>query len=266
MNYLQNKRVLLTGASSGIGKEMTRLLIQKYGASVIGIGRNEGKLRALQEELGEKFSYQVMDVSVKKNWENLAQKLKMEGAGIDLLINNAGIFPQFERVENMTSEQIQAVMNVNFYASVYAVEAFLSVLGKEGGIVNICSSGALCTVVGTSAYSASKSAMKGYTEALALEERERYVGLIFPGTTATELFRNDENTKNSALDLVAMPATKMAKKILKKIAKKRKRAVVGWDAKAMNLTAKLAPVWGLRIICSVMRLSKSKVFGRVFKK
>ncbi len=266
MNYLQNKRVLLTGASSGIGKEMSKLLIQKYGASVIGIGRNEDKLRALQEELGEKFSYQVMDVSVKENWGNLAQKLKTEGAGIDLLINNAGIFPQFERVENMTSEQIQAVMNVNFYASVYAVEALLSVLGRKGGIVNICSSGALCTVVGTSAYSASKSAMKGYTEALALEERERYVGLIFPGTTATELFRNDENTKNSALDLVAMPAQKMAKKILKKIAKKRKRAVVGWDAKAMNLTAKLAPVWGLRIICAVMRLSKSKVFGRVFKK
>ena len=108
--------------------------------------------------------------------------------------------------------------------------------------------------------------MKSYTEALALEERERYVGLIFPGTTSTELFRNDENTKNSALDLVAMSATKMARKILKKIDKKRKRAVVGWDAKAMNFTAKLAPVWGLRVICWVMRASKSKVFERVVKK
>ena len=142
----------------------------------------------------------------------------------------------------------------------------LGLLGDKGGIVNICSSGALCTVMGTSAYSASKAAMKSYTEALALEERERYVGLIFPGTTSTELFRNDENTKNSALDLVAMSATKMARKILKKIDKKRKRAVVGWDAKAMNFTAKLAPVWGLRVICWVMRASKSKVFERVVKK
>ena len=265
MNYLQNKRILLTGASSGIGKEMTKMLVNKYGASVIGIGRNEDKLRILKEELGDKFTYYAMDVSVKENWKNLAKTLETEGAGIDLLINNAGVFPQFECVENMTSEQIQSVMNVNFYASVYGIETLLNFLGEEGGIVNICSSGALCTVVGTSAYSASKSALKAYTEALMLEERKRYVGIIFPGTTATELFRNDENTKNSALDLVAMSATKMAEKILKKIAKKCKRAVVGWDAKAMNLTAKLAPVWGLRIICWVMRVSKSKVFDRVFK-
>lgn len=227
MNYLQNKRIVLTGASSGIGREMTKLLLSKYGATVIGIGRNEEKLRSLKAELGDKFSYYAMDVSVKENWQNFAQKLKMEGVGIDLLINNAGVFPQFERAEDITSEQIQAVMSVNFYASVYGIERLLDLLGKEGGIVNICSSGALCTVVGTSAYSASKSAMKGYTEALMLEESERYVGLIFPGTTATELFRNDENTKNSALDLVAMPSSKMAKKILKKIARKRKRAVVG---------------------------------------
>ena len=66
--------------------------------------------------------------------------------------------------------------------------------------------------------------------------------------------------------LVAMSAEKMSKKILKKIDKKRKRAVVGLDAKAMNLLAKLAPVWGLSLIAWVMKSSKSKVFDRVFKK
>ena len=265
MGYLKGKKILLTGASSGIGREMAKQLVLRYGASVIGIGRNEEKLQALQAELGERFSYCAMDVSVKENWISLAQKLKTEGAGIDLLINNAGMFPQFTRVEDMTSEQISQVMDVNFYACVYSVETLKELLGTQGGIVNICSSGALCTVVGTSAYSASKSAMKGFTEALILEEKGRYVGLIFPGTTATELFRNDDNTKNSALDLVAIPANKMAKKILRKIDKKRKRAVVGLDAKAMNLLAKLAPVWGLSLIAWVMRASKSKVFSRVFK-
>ena len=147
----------------------------------------------------------------------------------------------------------------------YGVETLMPLLGEKGGIVNICSSSALCSVVGTSAYSASKSAMKGFTECLIMEERNRYVGIIYPGTTSTELFRNDENTKNSALDIVAMKPQKMAKKILKKIAKRKKRAIVGWDAKAMNFTAKLAPVWGLKVICWVMRKSKSKVFERVFK-
>ena len=100
-----------------------------------------------------------------------------------------------------------------------------------------------------------------------MEERgKRYVGIFFPGTTATDLFRNDENTKNSALHLVAMPAEKMAKKIAKRIVKKRKRSIVGWDAKLMNLTAKLMPVLGLRIICWVMKSSRSKVFSQVFKR
>ena len=118
MGYLKGKKILLTGASSGIGREMAKQLVLRYGASVIGIGRNEEKLQALQAELGERFSYCAMDVSVKENWISLAQKLKTEGAGIDLLINNAGMFPQFTRVEDMTSEQISQVMDVNFYACV----------------------------------------------------------------------------------------------------------------------------------------------------
>ena len=132
-------------------------------------------------------------------------------------------------------------------------------------IVNVASSAALCTVVGTGAYSASKAALKAYTEALALEEKgKKYVGLMCPGTTATDLFRADENTQNSALDILAMPASKMAKKIARKILKKRRRAVLGWDAKMMNFTAKLMPMKGLFLIRWVMKISKSKVFINVF--
>ena len=185
-------------------------------------------------------------------------------AGIDFLINNAGIFPQFERVENLTSEQVQEVMSVNFYASVYGIESMLGLLGDKGGIVNICSSGALCTIMGTSAYSASKAAMKSYTEALALDKKDNYIGIIYPGTTKTDLFRNDQQTENSALDKIAMPASKMAKKILRKIRKRKKRAIVGWDAKLMNIVAKIAPVKGLFLIRYAMKKSKSKVFKNVF--
>ena len=97
------------------------------------------------------------------------------------------------------------------------------------------------------------------------EKGKKYIGIIYPGTTATELFRNDEHTKNSALDRIAMPAEKMAKKIVRVILKKKKRAVLGWDAKAMNFTAKLMPVKGLFLIRGVMKASKSKVFTEVFK-
>lgn len=272
LNWLRGKYVVLTGASGGIGRQLCKILIVKYGANVIGIGRSEEKMRSLKEELaqnGDKFSYDLFDMSERDNWQSFALKLKNENVTPILLINNAGAFPTFNKTLNTPVETMERIIKINYLSAVYAIDTLKDIVKGEGknkpAIVNIASSAALCTVAGTAAYSASKGALKGYTEALQMEEKgKKYVGIIYPGTTATELFRADENTKNSALDLIAMPAEKMAKKIARKIYKKRKRAVVGWDAKLMNFTAKLMPVKGLSLICGVMKASKSKVFTNVF--
>lgn len=271
-NWIFEQYVIVSGASSGIGKQLCRLFIEKYGAKVIGIGRNEEKMRALKKELGdnqEKFSYHLFDVSDKNGWLTLKEHLTENGIRPVLLVNNAGMFIPFNKITQTPTEEIDKVLSVNFRSVTYAVENISPILQGNGkhlpSVVNVASSAALCTVVGTGAYSASKAALKAYTEALALEEKGRkYIGLICPGTTATDLFRADENTKNSALDILAMPASKMAKKIAKKILKKRRRAVLGWDAKLMNLTAKIMPVKGLFLIRWVMKASKSKVFSNVF--
>lgn len=271
-NWLRGKYVVLTGASGGIGRQLCKILIVKYGANVIGIGRSEEKMRSLKEELaqnGDKFSYDLFDVSERENWQSFCLRLELENVTPILLINNAGAFPTFNKTLNTPVETMERIIKINYLSAVYAIDTLKDIIKGEGknkpAIVNIASSAALCTVAGTAAYSASKGALKGYTEALQMEEKgKKYVGIIYPGTTATELFRADENTKNSALDLIAMPAEKMAKKIARKIYKKRKRAVVGWDAKLMNLTAKLMPVKGLSLICGVMKASKSKVFTNVF--
>lgn len=271
-NWLKNEYVVLSGASGGIGRELCKILIEKYDARVIGIGRNEEKMRSLSQELGEKaenFSYYLFDVSEKSGWENLKQELIAKEISPKLLINNAGAFPAFIKAMDTPFEISQRILRVNYFSILHAVNALSPIL-KDGekdraGIVNISSSAALCTVVGTSAYSASKAAVKAYTEALQMEEKgKKYVGLICPGTTATELFDGDENTKNSILQKVAMPAGKMAKKISRKILKKRKRAVLGFDAKMMAFTTKLMPTKGLFLIRGVMKASKSKVFSNVF--
>ncbi len=268
-NWLENKYVILTGASGGIGRELCKLLIKNYGARVIGIGRSEKKMLSLKAELGERFDYRLFDVSVLQNWQSFKTELLEKQIAPQLLINNAGVFPTFDTLINAGVETIERIMQNNYFSIVYAVDCLSPILcGTDKdlpAIVNIASSAALCTVCGTGAYSASKAAVKAYTEALQMEEKDKkYIGIVYPGTTATDLFRSDENTQNSALDYVAMPALKMAKKILKKILKKRKRAVVGWDAKLMNFTAKLMPVKGLFLIRGVMKKSKSKVFTRVF--
>ncbi len=266
--WLRDEWVVLTGASSGIGRELTKILIAKYRAKVVGIGRSEEKLRALKEEFGEAFAFLSFDVSQKEEWKTLASFLQGEALTPALLINNAGVFPPLQRTESITEEVLTQTLRTNFLATVYAVESVAPLLKKEkkaSGIVNICSSAALCPVVGSAAYSASKGALKAYTEALQLES-ERYVGLFFPGTTATELFRSDENVQGSAMRKIASPPARMAKKIAKKIIKRKKRAVLGWDAKLMNFTAKLMPVKGPALIRSVMKLSKSQAFDGVFDK
>ena len=269
-NWLNDKTIILTGASSGIGKEMCRLLITHYGANIIGVGRSEEKMLALKKELKDyanKFTYQIFDVSIKAEWEQFAQRLQNNHVCVTLLINNAGIFPSFQSTSEVLIDTIEKTMETNFYSAVYATQMLNPLIptNKTSGIINICSSAALCTIAGTAPYSASKSALKAYTEALMIEERQKYIGIIYPGTTATELFRNDIQTQNSALDKIAMPAPKMAKKIIQKIYKRKKRAVVGWDAKLMNITAKIAPIKGPQLIRSVMHKSKSKVFKNVFK-
>ena len=271
-NWIYGQYVIVSGASSGIGKQLCRIFIEKYGANVIGIGRSEEKMRAFQDELGEnktRFSYQLFDVSQKDGWQTLKTHLLEKQIAPVLLVNNAGMFIPFQKITNTPSQDIDRVLSVNFRSVVYAVETLAPILQNNGkhlpAIVNVSSSAALCTVVGAGAYAASKAALKSYTEALAMEEKgKKYVGVICPGTTATELFRADENTKNSALDIFAMPAKKMAKKMARRILKKRRRSVLGWDAKLMNFTAKLMPVKGLFLIRWVMKASKSKVFTNVF--
>ena len=270
-NWLCNQTVILSGASGGIGRELAKLLVLKYHAKVIGIGRSEEKMLSLKAELGEPFTYHLFDVSIKENWQSLAQQLEKDDIHPLLLINNAGVFPALQTALNFPSATTEKVLKTNFLSAVYAIEALSPLLTDNGkhkpSIVNVSSSAALCSIVGASSYAASKAALKGYTEALQLEEKgKKYVGVVYPGTTATDLFREDTNVQNSAMGLIAMPADKMAKKIAKRILKRKKRSVLGFDAKFMSFAARYFPVKGPAFIRWVMKISKSKAFDNVFEK
>ena len=170
-NWLKGQWVVLSGASQGIGRALTKILINHYGARVYGIGRNEEKMLSLQQELGknaERFSYALFDVGQKSGWQVFVERLQGEKIIPVLTINNAGVFPSFGLLENLGSETVERVAQTNFLSAVYSAEAMLPYM-QGGGMVNVCSSSALCPVVGTAAYSASKSALKGFTEALSLE-------------------------------------------------------------------------------------------------
>lgn len=273
-NWLNNKTVIVTGASSGMGKGITEKLIKEHGCTVLGVARSQQKMEALVAELGEyadKFSYQLFDVSDRANWDNYLAYLEENNIQPDVLINNAGILPKFDKFQHYSIEEIEKAMNINFYAAVYSMHALLPLILKSSSpaIINVDSSAALMSLAGTSVYSASKAALKSLTESMREELRGKcYVGIVCPGFTKTDIFRNQGDSDEKAqkmLNMVSTSCDKMVNMIMNGISKKHSLMVFGMDAAFMNYFGRLLPVQGGRLFSAVMKMSKLPLFDGVFK-
>lgn len=272
--WMNNKTVIITGASGGMGKGVAEKLIKEHGCTVIGIARSEEKMQKVVAELGDdadKFSYQLFDVSKEENWLTFVDYLKENKIHPDILINNAGILPKFDKFQNYSVEYIENAMNINFYSAVYSIHALLPLLleSPAPAIINIDSSAALMTLAGTSVYSASKAALKALSEALREELRGKcYVGIVCPGFTKTDIFRNQESSDDKAqkaLNMVSTSCERMVKMIMRDIKSKRQLGVHGFDAAFMNYFGRIMPVQGGRLFSNVMKISKLPLFDPVFK-
>ena len=273
-NWLNNRTVIVTGASSGMGKGITEKLIKEHGCTVLGVARSQQKMEALVAELGEyadKFSYQLFDVSDRANWDNYLAYLEENNIQPDVLINNAGILPKFDKFQHYSIEEIEKAMNINFYAAVYSMHALLPLILKSSSpaIINIDSSASLMSLAGTSVYSASKAALKSLTESMREELRGKcYVGIVCPGFTKTDIFRNQGDSDEKAqkmLNMVSTSCDKMVNMIMNGISKKHSLMVFGMDAAFMNYFGRLLPVQGGRLFSAVMKMSKLPLFDGVFK-
>lgn len=268
----KGKLFIVSGASSGLGRILTEKLIAD-GCKVIGIGRNEAKFVDFKATLGDKsdmLETEIFDVSDEIGWKNLAAKLAVRGAALNGLINCAGVFPPFRKAVDFTVSDIESVMKTNFLSAVYAVKNLLPLLEESGfpTIVNVSSAAALASIVGTSGYSASKSALKAYTEILAEELRGKaYVGLVMPGFARTDIMRSQNTSfdEDKLVKKMSMPADRMAGKIFRGITKKKRRMIFGFDAKILNFFYKLMPKTTTRLVAVVLKKSKMKLFADVFE-
>lgn len=273
--WLQGKTVVVTGASGGMGAGIAATLLKKHGCTVIGIARNEKKILKFIDELGEenakRFSYRLFDVSVRENWESFAKSLEEDNIAVDVLINNAGILPKFKRFDRYSYEEIEKAMNINFYSCIYSVKTMLPILQKSSSpaIINIDSSAALMTLAGTSVYSASKAALKSFTEALRLEfAGKMYVGLVCPGFTKTDIFSGQgdvgKGRGSKIIEMISTDCDKMVKMIMFGIEHKLPMQVRGMDAHAMSVCNRLLPVAGSKLYSTIMKAAKVDIFDEVF--
>jgi short-subunit dehydrogenase len=174
LEKFEGKTVLITGASSGIGRQAAVDFANKGAGPIILVARSNSRLLELKKTLevvqrskrGEIVVYQC-DISIKEAVLGMGTEILEKFGHIDVLVNNAG-FGEFGRLQNQSIEQIEAVMRTNYFGMVYCIKVFLqSMLSRHSGhIVNVASLAASFGVGGMAGYSASKYAMLGFSESL----------------------------------------------------------------------------------------------------
>jgi short-subunit dehydrogenase len=194
----QPRVMLITGASSGIGEATARRLAREPGASLVLVARREERLSALAAALGdERVSFLAADLLDGDAPERIRDHVLERHGRLDLLVNNAGA-AWGARFADGGYENVRRTMAINFDAQVRLTEALLPLLRESApsAIVNVSSTAARVARAGSGAYSASKFALTGWSDALWAEEQGNgvHVGLVLPGFISTEGFPQSELT------------------------------------------------------------------------
>ena len=192
----------MTGASSGIGEATVRRLAREPGLSFVLVARREDRLAELQAELGsERVSYVAVDLLDDDAPARVLDHVVEQHGRLDLLVNNAGAAWR-ARFGDGGWDNVRRTMAINFDAPVRLTEALLPLLrvSAPSAIVNVASTAARVARGGSGAYSASKFALAGWSDALWAEERSHgvHVGLVLPGFISTEGFPQAELTARTA--------------------------------------------------------------------
>jgi butyryl-CoA dehydrogenase len=249
----------ITGAGSGIGRALAQELSHR-GAHLALSDIDETGLAetvALCEGRGVKVTSQRLDVADRAAVYAWADAVADEHGKVNLIFNNAGV-ALGATVESESYEDFEWLMSINFWGVVYGTKAFLPHLkaSGEGHIVNLSSVFGLISIPAQSAYNAAKFGVRGFTDSLRMElDIERACvscTTIHPGGIKTNIARNarmDQSVEaltgnsrdlGSDFDRIAMTTpAKAAQQILAAVQANRRRALIGPDAKAIDLISRL---------------------------
>tara|TARA_B100001142_G_scaffold127570_1_gene129447 strand:+ start:22 stop:822 length:801 start_codon:yes stop_codon:yes gene_type:complete len=216
----KNKVVLITGASSGIGKQ-TAIEFAKLGSNIILVARTKNKLEQVENQL-KQFNVTTLvcpcDVSKKEQVENMSKIVLKKFNSVDILINNAG-FAIYGSVFDLSIDEIESQMETNYFGMIYCTKLFLPLMIKQksGHIVNVASVAASFGLPGIASYCASKFAMLGFSEGLKHEISGTGVGItvVSPIMVKTEFFDHPSFEKMPKYSPTSLNPKTVAKAIVK---------------------------------------------------
>ena len=256
---VQNKVIIVTGGGSGMGRELVLHLLSKN-AKVITVDINESALQetvSLATSKKDSLKTFVVDITNKTAVEQLLKNAVDTFGFVDGIINNAGIIQPFIKVNDLSYEAIERVMNINFYGTLYMVKSFLPHLltRPEAHIVNISSMGGFLPVPGQTIYGASKAAVKLFTEGLhsELANTNVKVTVVFPGAVNTNITKNSglnmpQPSDAEAKSMKTLSPAKAAQIMIDGMEKNAYRVLVGKDASFMDLFYRLNPKSAAKMI------------------
>ena len=259
---IRDRVFVVTGAGSGIGQAVTLDLLSRGARVAAADLRPEGLSQTIDHARADQtrlVAYPV-DITDRGAVEELPAQVLADFGQVDGVLSIAGIIQPFVHIDHMSMEQIERVMNVNFWGTLYVDLAFLPLLEQrpQACLVNVSSMGALVPVPGQGIYGASKGAVKLLTEALYAELRDSSVAVtvVFPGGVGTNI------TQNSGVQTPAIPEGKMpkvtavgdaARQIVDAVEKGRLRVVIGKDARMLDRLSRLAPERAIRLVADRMK-------------
>ena len=275
MKTFKDKVAVITGAGSGMGRYLA-ILLAKDGADIVACDVNKETLDETVEMLRKhnvSVSSHLLDVADKEAIEALPQKVIDQHGKVDLVFNNAGVSTG-KHFKDMEEENWDWVMDINLHGVINSTRAFIPHLKDrpEAAIINTSSIFGMVAVPGQTVYHATKFAVRGFTESLALEMAETNENLqvhcVHPGHVGTNIVANSrmdeesykeslEQENNSSIFTRNRPATieemaesfkeggmhpsKAAQIILNGVKKKKRRIFIGLDSKLLELSQRIFP-------------------------
>ena len=250
---------VVTGAASGIGAALATQLAAR-GSNLVLVDRDKERLDGVADAVRRDHPQlavdtYVVDLSDDAATAEAAESLAAAHPGTTLLVNNAGV-ALGGRFDQVTLEEFDWVMAVNFRSVVRLTHAFLPALKAHPGshLVNVSSVFGIFAPAGQAAYSASKFAVRGFSEAVRHELAENGVGVtvVHPGGIKTRIAESArtgsgvsveeyEQGRKQFAKLLSMPPETAAAQIMAAIEKRRPRLLIGWSAKVPDVLVRLMP-------------------------
>lgn len=276
MKNFKNKVAAITGAGSGIGQQLA-LLLAKQGCHLSLSDVNEKGLAETVELLKGsdiRVTTQKVDVAQLPEIKAWAEETVRNHGSVNMIFNNAGV-ALGSTVEGASYEELEWIVNINFWGVVYGTKEFLPHIKKtgDGHIINISSLFGLTAQPTQSAYNATKFAVRGFTESLRQELDIENTGVsalcVHPGGIRTNIANdarmndslrslgmNPEKSAKTFNKLLRCPPEEAARQILEAVQKDRRRLLIGNDAKAIDLMQRVLPTGYQKVSAFATKLTK----------